>query len=67
VTKNIRLHGEHGGVILAHGNTRTGFNVEGKINRRDFGLSWHSVTEARSVVLGDEVDIMACIQFIKQD
>jgi len=67
VTKNIQLHVEHGGVIIAHGHTRTGFNVDGKINRRDFGLTWHSITETGSVVLGDDVNISACIQFIKQD
>ncbi len=47
VTKNIKLNVEHGGVIKdPWGNTRTGFTVEGKINRKDYGLVWNAATEA---------------------
>jgi polyisoprenoid-binding protein YceI len=65
VTKSIELHVIHGGIIMAHGHTRTGFNVEGKINRKDFGLVWHSITETGGLVLGDDVNIYANVQFIK--
>jgi polyisoprenoid-binding protein YceI len=67
ITKNIKLHVEHGGVIKdPWGNTRTGFTVEGKINRKDFGLVWNAATEAGGVVLGDEVKIHASAEFVKQ-
>ncbi|HEY8734129.1 MAG TPA: YceI family protein [Puia sp.] len=66
VTKNIKLNVEHGGVIRdPYGNTRTGFIVEGKINRKDYGLSWNAVTEAGGVVLSDDVKIHASVEFIK--
>jgi polyisoprenoid-binding protein YceI len=67
VTKNITLHVEHGGMIKdPWGSTRTGFSIEGKINRKDFGLVWNAATEAGGVVLSDEVKIHASAEFVKQ-
>jgi polyisoprenoid-binding protein YceI len=67
ITKNIKLHVEHGGVIKdPWGNTRTGFTLEGKINRKDFGLVWNAATEAGGVVVGDEVKIHVSVEFVKQ-
>lgn len=67
ITKNITLQVEHGGVIKdPWGSTRTGFTVEGKINRKDFGLVWNAATEAGGVVLGEEVKIHASAEFVKQ-
>jgi polyisoprenoid-binding protein YceI len=67
VTKNIKLHVEHGGVIKdPWGNTRTGFTVEGKINRKDFGLTWNAATEAGGLVVGEDVKLHASVEFIKQ-
>jgi|SRR5664279_762690 len=67
ITKNIKLHVEHGGVIKdPWGNTRTGFTVEGKINRKDFGLVWNAATEAGGVVVSDEVKIHASAEFVRQ-
>jgi polyisoprenoid-binding protein YceI len=40
--------------------------VEGKINRKDFGLTWNAATEAGGVVVGDDVKIHAEIQLVKQ-
>jgi len=67
ITKNIKLHVEHGGVIKdPWGNTRTGFTVEGKINRKEFGLVWNAATEAGGLVVGEEVKIHVSVEFIKQ-
>jgi polyisoprenoid-binding protein YceI len=67
ITKNIKLKVEHGGIIKdPWGNTRTGFTVEGKINRKDFGLVWNAATEAGGVVVGDEVKLHASVEFVKQ-
>jgi polyisoprenoid-binding protein YceI len=66
VTKNVKLQVEHGGVIKdPWGNTRTGFTVEGKINRKDYGLVWNAATEAGGVVLGEDIKLHANVQFIK--
>ena len=66
-TKNIKLDVEFGGVVLdAYGNTKAGFTINGKINRRDFDLTWSAVTEAGGVVVSDEVRIACEIQLIEQ-
>ncbi|MDP4128786.1 MAG: YceI family protein [Bacteroidota bacterium] len=66
-TKNIKLDVEFGGVITdPWGNTRAGFSINGKINRKDFGLAWHAVTETGGLVAGDEVKIHVEVELIKQ-
>lgn len=67
ITKNVKLDVEFGGVVSdAYGNTKAGFAIHGKINRKDFGLQWSAVTEAGGVVVSDEVKIACEIQLIKQ-
>ncbi|MEO6541170.1 MAG: YceI family protein [Ferruginibacter sp.] len=67
VTKNVKLAVEFGGVVKdPYGNTKAGFTINGKINRKDFGLTWNAVTEAGGVVVSDEVRIACEIQLIEQ-
>jgi polyisoprenoid-binding protein YceI len=67
VTKNIKLDVEFGGVVKdPYGNTKAGFTINGKINRKDFGLEWSAVTEAGGIVVSDDVRIACEIQLIKQ-
>lgn len=67
VTKNVKLSVEFGGVVKdMYGNTKAGFTINGKINRKDFGLTWSGVTEAGGIVLSEEVKIMSEIQLIEQ-
>ena len=49
-----------------YGNTKAGFTINGKINRKDFGIIWGAVTEAGGVVVSDQVKIAAEIQLIEQ-
>ena len=49
-----------------YGNNKSGFELSGKINRKEFGLEWSAVTEAGGVVVGDEVKLIANIQVVKQ-
>lgn len=66
VTKNIKLDAEFGGVIKdPWGNTRAGISVNGRINRNDFGLSWHGVTETGSLIVSDDVRIHVNLEFVK--
>ena len=66
VTHPVSLHVEHGGVTKdAWGNTRTGFTLQGKVNRKDYGLTWNAATETGGVVLSEDVKIHADVQFIK--
>ena len=67
VSKKISLAAEFGGIAKdPWGNTRTGFSVNGKLNRQDFGMSFGSVSETGGLLLGDEVKINANVQFVKE-
>lgn len=67
VTKEITLNTDFNGIAVdGYGQTKAGFEMEGQINRKDFGLSWNAVTEAGSVVVSDKVKLIASLQFIKQ-
>lgn len=66
VTKPVTLDVEYGGTVKdPWGYTRAGFTVEGKVNRKDYGLNWSAVTEAGGLVVGDDVKIHANVEFVK--
>jgi polyisoprenoid-binding protein YceI len=66
-SKPVVLDVEFGGITVdPWGNTRAGFTVTGKINRQDFGVSFSAITDTGSILLGDEVKIIASVQFVKQ-
>lgn len=67
-TKEITLNATYGGsVVDPYGQTKVGFEVSGKINRKEYGLKWNAVTEAGSVVVSDEVKLLMSVQFVKQN
>lgn len=67
VTKEIALQVERGGVVVdPYGQTKAGFTVQGRISRKEFGLTWSAVTEAGQVVVSDEIKFHADIQLVKQ-
>jgi polyisoprenoid-binding protein YceI len=66
-TKPIELDVEYGGTTTdPYGQVKAGFEISGKINRKEFGLNWSAVTEAGGVVVGDEVKLLLNIQVVKQ-
>ena len=66
-TKPISLDVDFGGVAVdSYGQTRAGLTANGKISRKKFGLVWNSVTEAGNVLVGDQIRLVAEVQFIKQ-
>ncbi|MCJ8211104.1 YceI family protein [Mucilaginibacter sp. RS28] len=67
VTKPVTLDVEFGGTAADfYGNTKAGFEITGKINRKEFGLTWEGITEAGSIVVGEEVKLIINAQFAKQ-
>jgi polyisoprenoid-binding protein YceI len=67
VTKPVTLDVEFGGSAADfYGNTKAGFEITGKINRKEFGLTWDGVTEAGSVVVGEDIKLTINAQLIKQ-
>jgi polyisoprenoid-binding protein YceI len=66
VTKEITLVGHYNGTTKdPMGNTRAGFNAEGKLNRKDFGMVWNKTLDSGGLVVGDEVQIRLDIECIK--
>lgn len=67
VTKPLTVNVEFGGIVVdPYGQTKAGFTVNGKISRKEFGLTWNAVTEAGSVVVSDEIKLHAEVQLVKQ-
>jgi polyisoprenoid-binding protein YceI len=67
ITKPITLKVDFGGIAKdPYGQIKAGFEVEGKIIRSEFGLSWNALTEAGGAVVSDEVKFQANVQYIKQ-
>jgi polyisoprenoid-binding protein YceI len=67
ITKPVTLDVEFGGAATDfYGNTKAGFEISGKINRKEFGLTWSGVTEAGAVVVGEDIKLLINVQFAKQ-
>ena len=67
VTKPIKFNVEFGGTATDfYSNQKAGFELTGKISRKEFGLTWSAVTEAGAIVVGDDIKLSASVQFIKQ-
>ena len=67
ITKPVTLDVEFGGAAADfYGNTKAGFEITGKINRKEFGLTWSGVTEAGAVVVGEDIKLLINVQFAKQ-
>ncbi|QNL48612.1 YceI family protein [Olivibacter sp. SDN3] len=66
-TKPIKLKAEFGGIEKdAYGNTKAGFEITGKINRKEFGLTYNALTETGGLALGEEIKLVSNIQLIKE-
>ncbi|GAA4294994.1 YceI family protein [Nibribacter koreensis] len=66
-TKPVTVNVEFGGIVVdPYGQTKAGFTINGKISRKEFGLTWNAVTEAGSVVVADDIKLLAEIQLVKQ-
>lgn len=67
-TKQVTLDVDYNGIAVdPYGQTKAGFEAEGTVNRKDFGLSWNAVTEAGNIVVSDKVKMIIDAQFIKQE
>ncbi|WP_258103127.1 YceI family protein [Marinoscillum sp. MHG1-6] len=65
-SREISLNVELGGTTVdGYGQTKAGFEINGVINRKEFGLTWSMLTEAGGVVVGDEVKLQLNVQLVK--
>ncbi|MDI9339805.1 MAG: YceI family protein [Sediminibacterium sp.] len=67
VTKKVKLQaiGAPKTVKDPWGNIRYAFKVIGKINRKDFGLTWNAALEAGGVAVSDDVKLNITIELVK--
>jgi polyisoprenoid-binding protein YceI len=65
ITKPIELTGTIAGVEDPQGNQRVGIELEGKIDRREFGLSWNMPLPSGGVVVGNEVKLLVNAEAVR--
>jgi polyisoprenoid-binding protein YceI len=67
ITGKVKLEVEFGGIMNdPWGNSKAGFTINGKINRKDWGLTWNAALEAGGVLVGEEVKILCEVELLKQ-
>ena len=67
VTKSVKLAADYGGLMKdPWGNTKMALALEGKINRKDWGLNWNSALETGGVLVSEEVRLNIELQFVQQ-
>ncbi len=63
ITKPVELKAEFGGTMADfYGNLKAGFEITGKVNRKEYGLNWSAITEAGGIVVGDDVKLALNVQ-----
>jgi polyisoprenoid-binding protein YceI len=67
ITKPIALNVDFGGVVERDpfGNTKAGFRITGKINRKDWGIMWNRNLDFGGVAVGENIRIKCHIQLVK--
>jgi polyisoprenoid-binding protein YceI len=67
VTKPVELELEYNGSVDdPWGNHRAGFSAEGKIDRRDFGITWNNTLDKGGLAVGNDVTISLEVEAIRQ-
>ena len=67
ITKPVTLDVEFGGKNTdPWGNEKLAFSLNGKIDRKEWGLNWNTALETGGVMVSNEVRISAEVQFTKQ-
>ncbi len=66
VTKEIALEGEVTGPVKdPWGGIRYGISAQGKVNRKEWGLTWNGVLEAGGLLVGDDVKLSIETELVK--
>ena len=66
VTKPIELTGELGGTGYdEEGNERIGLELTGRLDRRDYGLTWNAAVDGGGLLVGNRVDLALDISAVR--
>ena len=64
VTRSVLLDVSYNGTVAGFGGKKVaGFEITGKINRFDYGLTWNAMTEAGGVVVSSDVKLDIAAEF----
>ena len=63
ITKMVELDAEFIGINAYNGAKKAGFEITGKINRQDFGLTYNSFTQTSGLALGQDIKLIANLEF----
>ena len=67
ISRQIKLNVEFGGLRKdPWGTDRALFTINGKINRKDWGLNWNAALETGGVLVSEDVWIICELQLIRQ-
>jgi len=76
VTGTLTMHGVSKEVTLPvtylgtvkdpRGNERTSFEIDTKLNRKDFGMTWNRALDAGGFMLSDDVDVEIALETVKK-
>jgi len=66
VTKKVEFDVTYGGQIDTGRGKKAGFKLTGKIDRKDYGLSWNNKVPTGELVVSDEVEISCKIEADKK-
>jgi polyisoprenoid-binding protein YceI len=66
ITKEIELNTDYNGMSVdPWGNTKHGWEITGRINRNDFGLTWNAPLETGGVLVSENVILTMDIQMME--
>ncbi len=66
-TKTVKLAVNYNGTVKGFGGSFdvAAFEISGKINRQEFGLTWSALTETGGVVVSDDVKLEILAEFVR--
>jgi len=67
VTKPVAMDVEYNGIVQRDpfGNTKAGFLIEGKINRKDWGINWNAALDFGGVAVAETVKIKCHVELLR--
>lgn len=65
ITKEVKLNAAYNGTVMGFDGEVAAFEITGKINRQEFGLTFNAVTETGGVVVSDEVKFDILVELKK--
>jgi len=66
-TQPVKLDVEYSGLMKdPWGNVKAGFSINGKINRKDWGLAYNAVLDNGGILLSEDVKLNIELQLVKQ-